>query len=95
MLTDIHTLTDVHTFFNQLVAEGCDFRADTFFEDYVNTTTGLPAYTDEDAQLRNALMDTCFEVCKQQGADIYHIAQEVYLQALKEGVVFLYIQAAL
>ena len=63
-----------------LVAEGTNAHQDEDFNDYVNIKYGEPTYTVEEAALRNALTEQCFDVCKIQGGDIYDIMQDIFLK---------------
>jgi len=79
MITDIKTLDDVVIFAKQLIAEGTNVHPDDDFNDYVNTETGQPTYSAQEASKRNELMNQCFEVCELAGSDIYDVIQEIYL----------------
>lgn len=79
MLPQIKNLNDVQLFAKALVAEGLNFHPDEDFFNYVNTKTGVPAYSAEEAGLRNRLMDQCFDVCHKEGVDIYDTMLEVVL----------------
>lgn len=74
MITEIKTLQDVQTFAQHLTKkERLSFHPDDDFFDYINIKTRERFYTDEEAKLRNKLMDDCFNVCKQENAEIYDI----------------------
>jgi hypothetical protein len=62
------------------VIEGLNYHPDDDFNNYVNTETGEASYTPEEALLRNELNEQCFEVCDQNGADLYDIAHEIFLK---------------
>lgn len=79
MITKILTIEDVKHFAKQLAAEGLSFHADDDFNDYVNFTNNTPSYNKEDAELRNKLMNECFDVCEKEGLDIYEIIMEELL----------------
>jgi len=79
IIAAIRNLDDVRTFMKQLVAEGTNAHPDEDFNNYVNTVSGLPAYSPSEAGLRNVLMSACFEVCESAGTDIYSVMQEVFL----------------
>lgn len=79
MLTKISTLEDVKNFARQLLSEGLSFHPDDDFNDYVNLESNLPCYTEEEAELRNNLMNECFEVCEKEEVDIYSIMMEELL----------------
>ena len=79
MITKIETADDVKAFAKQLIAEGISFHPDDDFNDYVNFKENTPTYTKEEADLRNDLMNKCFEVCEKEGIDIYGVMLEVSL----------------
>lgn len=79
MISSILTIEDVKQFAKQLTAEGLSFHPDDDFNDYINFTDNTPSYSPEDAELRNELMNECFDVCEKQGADIYEIMLEEML----------------
>jgi len=79
MITKILTIEDVRHFAKQLTAEGLSFHPDDDFNDYVNLTNNTPSYNNEDADLRNKLMNECFDVCENEGLDIYEIMMEELL----------------
>lgn len=43
------------------------------FEDYFNPQTGLPAFSSDECEYFNSLMEEAFELCDMQGIDIYEI----------------------
>ena len=79
MMSEIKNLNDVKCFMKLLVTEGTNAHPDEDFNNYVNMESGEPAYTAEQAALRNALMEQCFNVCKLAGQDVYSVMQEVFL----------------
>jgi len=79
MITQIQTSDDVKAFAKQLIAEGVSFHPDDDFNDYVYFKEDKPCYSKEEADLRNALMNNCFEVCEKEGVDIYELMLEVTL----------------
>jgi hypothetical protein len=79
MITKIETVEDVKSFAKQLIAEGVSFHPDDDFNDYVNFEENRPTYTKEEAEIRNDLMNRCFEVCEKERVDIYEIMLEVTL----------------
>lgn len=79
MITKIITIQDVKDFAKQLTAEGVSFHPDDDFKEYINFSSNEPIYSIEDAELRNNLMNDCFEVCEKAGADIYEIMFEELL----------------
>ncbi len=79
MITRIQTSEDVKGFAKQLVSEGVSFHPDDDFKDYITLNEGIPFYSTKDADLRNQLMNDCFEVCEKEGVDIYDLMLEVTL----------------
>jgi hypothetical protein len=80
MLTKIQTLDDVKAFAKYLtVHEKLVLHPDEDFNNYVSLETQLPIYSKEDAELRNDLMNQCFQVCEQNNEDVYDSMSEVYL----------------
>lgn len=83
MLTKIQTIEDVEKFFNELILEeNLNFNPDEDFKNYIDTETELPTYTEEEAELRNHLLDQCFEVCEKKNTDIYKIGYEILFNRL-------------
>ena len=79
MINQIQTSEDVKAFAKQLVEEGVSFHPDDDFNDYVNFKENKPCYSREEADLRNELMNNCFEICEDEGTDIYDLMLEVTL----------------
>lgn len=79
MINKISTIDDVKKFARQLTSEGLSFHPDDDFNDYVNLQTNAPTYSAEDAEIRNNLMNDCFEVCDKEGVDVYTIMLEELL----------------
>lgn len=76
MITKIETIEDVKLFAKQILNEGVSFHPDDDFNDYENSKTNMPCYTAEEAEIRNNLMNQCFEVCNKADIDIYEIMLE-------------------
>ena len=84
MITAINTISDVEQFAKQLVqVEKISFHPDDDFKDYV-TNAKQPFYTTKEAELRNKLMNDCFEVCEREKVDVYG----VMLKVVEEEVYF-------
>lgn len=79
MIAKILTIEDVKFFAKQLTAEGLSFHPDDDFNNYINFTNNKPSYTKEEADIRNELMNECFDVCEKDGLDIYEIMMEELL----------------
>ena len=80
MVNEIKDLNDVVLFTKLLVKEGTNVHPDDDFNNYVNIETEKPTYTEREAELRNRLMNQCFEVCESANEDIYDLMQEIYLK---------------
>ena len=80
MVAAINDINDVSRFFQDLFNEGVNAHPDEDFSQYINTETGEATYTDDDAIIRNHLMQRSFEVCDKSGVDIYDLMQEIYLK---------------
>lgn len=83
MITEINNLLDVEAFAVQLISEGTAFHPDDDFTQYVKFGGNTQVYSLEEAVLRNDLMEKCFHVCFENGADIYSFMLEVYLRKTK------------
>lgn len=79
MITEITTIDDVELFMKQLVEEGTNAHPDDDFNNYVNMETGKQSYTPDEAEIRNRLMEKCFDVCEAAGKDVYSVMQEIFL----------------
>jgi len=79
MITQIKTTDDAKAFAKQLITEGVSFHPDDDFNDYINFKGNKPCYSEQDADLRNALMSKCFIVCEKEGVEIYDLMLEVTL----------------
>ena len=74
MITQITNVEDVATFAQHLIhVEKLSVHPDDDFADYTTYETRLPFYTEKEAELRNQLMNQCFDVCEKNGHDIYEI----------------------
>ena len=80
MIQEIKTIRDVKTFFEELLSEGLNFHPDDQFEDYINYETKEPTYTEEEAALRNNLLEQAFQVCENEGQDIYELCIEIFMR---------------
>lgn len=81
----IGSAEDVKAFFHHLVDERkVNFHPDDDFADYICYDDKTPTFTKEEVELYNRLMDESFDVCENEGIDIYEIGlqelQEVYNQ---------------
>lgn len=73
MISSIQTVGDIEVFAQQLIAEGLNFYPVDDFCDYINMETKESTYSEAEAQIRNQLMDRCFEVCEAEGIEIYSV----------------------
>ena len=74
---EIKNLEDVTRFFKYLKEERkVIFHPDDDFESYVNIETMEPTFTPEECKEYNDAMLKCFEVCENEGVDIYLIGLE-------------------
>lgn len=80
MIQQIITTDDVKAFFQQLLAEGLNFHPDTPFEDYIHGETKRPTYTLAETNIRNQLMEQCFDVCEVVNIDIYDLSYKMFLE---------------
>ena len=83
MITKVNNLSDVEAFAKDLVAEGTNFHPDDDFTQIVSCTDKKPAYSEEEAKLRNELMGECHRVCQEKGVDVYEYLLEIYLRETK------------
>lgn len=84
----ICTIDDVKEFVEMQIADGLTFHPDDDFNDYININTGKPTYSRVEADLRNRLVNECFEVCEESGIDFYAMGMEIYIE--KTGLSELY-----
>ena len=80
MLREITNTKHVEAFAVQLFEEGVSFHPDNDFNNYIVTKTDNPFYTKDEAEIRNELMNQCFEVCQKDGISIYDVMSEVLLK---------------
>lgn len=79
MLTSVQNLSDVERFARELLADGTIFHPDDDFSEYVTPGTDKTAFSKEEADRQNQLMDQCFDVCTKEGIDIYDFMMEISL----------------
>lgn len=79
MIEQIKTVEDVKVFFNELMAEGLNFHPDDPFSDYVHTASGEQLYSDQEAVVRDNLLEQAFEACEKEGADIYDLCIDIFM----------------
>jgi hypothetical protein len=71
MLYEITTMKDVKTFIEQIAHEIDNFHPLEDFTDYVYPDSYFRKYTDEEAEIRNKLLDKCFDVCAYHTEDFF------------------------
>lgn len=72
---EINKPEDVSRFFKWLVeCKQLCFHPDDSFFDYINFDTKERSFTDNEADALDDVMERCFEVCDDAGADIYGLA---------------------
>ncbi len=82
MLTTVNSIEDVIAFTEELVTvENVNLHPDTDFRDYINVDTGLDTYSADQAELRNMLMQQCFEICTREKANIYSLMHDIHLKS--------------
>ncbi len=81
-MTDIKSIDDVRQFAKELIAEGLNFHPDDDFNDYVNIESNQPTYNEEEADIRNILMNKCFKVCEENEIDIYEVMMDELFPAI-------------
>jgi len=80
----INTLEDVKNFVHILMEEeNLNFHPDSSFEDYVHNDTGEPYYTEEQAAVRNALINDCFELGNRLGVDTHELMCNVGFELIR------------
>ena len=80
MISNIGSIEDVKTFFNQLNKEGLNFHPDDEFSLYINLETGEQSYTIDETTNRNTLLAQSFEVCEKEKADIYELCIDIFMK---------------
>lgn len=76
---DLQTITDIETFFRDLITKhNLNFNPDTDFNDYINTETKAPTFTETESTELNKKMEQAFNICKNTGKDIYKIAVKIF-----------------
>lgn len=78
----INTIQDIVYFIEQIAQEIEDFHPMTDFKDYVYPDSYFRRYTDEEAEIRNKLLDRCFDVSAMQGVeDFFTLLLDLFEQA--------------
>jgi hypothetical protein len=72
-LEDIKTISDIKSFYASILNEGIMMHPDDNFFDYINSATGEPTYSEQEATKRNNLLSECFRVCDDANICIYEL----------------------
>ena len=69
----INNVDDVRTFFHYIVEErNVNFNSDDMFRDYM-LADGSNAFTPEECEIYNRLVEEAFKICDKENVDIYEI----------------------
>lgn len=69
----INNVDDVRKFFHYIVEErNVNFNPDDMFEDYMSVD-GSNAFTPEECEIYNRLVEEAFKICDKENVDIYEI----------------------
>jgi len=83
-IMDIMELQDVETFLEQIAHEIQDFHPLVDFKDYVYPDSYMRRYTDEEASIRNYLLEKCFDVCARHTSDFFTYLLQLYRRICAE-----------
>ena len=73
----INNVDDVRKFFRYIVDErNVNFNPDDMFEDYMSAE-GTNAFTPEECEIYNRLVEEAFVICEKENVDIYQIALDI------------------
>jgi hypothetical protein len=69
----INNVDDVRKFFHYIVEErNVNFKSDDMFRDYI-LADGSNAFTPEECEIYNRLVEEAFKICDKENVDIYEI----------------------
>lgn len=69
----INNVDDVRKFFHYIVEErNGNFNSDDMFRDYI-LADGSNAFTPEECEIYNRLVEEAFKICDKENVDIYEI----------------------
>lgn len=69
----INNVDDVRKFFHYIVEErNVNFNSDDMFRDYMSVD-GSNAFTPEECEIYNRLVEEAFKICDKENVDIYEI----------------------
>lgn len=78
----INNVDDVRKFFHYIVNErNVNFNPDDMFEDYISAD-GTTAFTPEECEIYNRLVEEAFKICDKENVDIYEIALDILKKEL-------------
>lgn len=78
----INNVDDVRKFFHYIVNErNVNFNPDDMFEDYMSAD-GTTAFTPEECEIYNRLVEEAFKICDKENVDIYEIALDILKKKL-------------
>ena len=78
-IQEIKNLKDVEKFFILLYIDRERFHPETSFHEHIITKDGVtigPAFTDEEADRLDRLMDDCWDITFTEGVDIFQLAMK-------------------
>lgn len=78
----INNVDDVRKFFHYIVEDrNVNFNPDDMFEDYM-LSDGTTAFTPEECEIYNRLMEESFDICEKEEFDIYEIGLDILKKKL-------------
>ena len=78
----INNVDDVRKFFHYIVEErNVNFNPDDMFRDYM-LADGSNAFTPEECEIYNRLVEEAFKICDKENVDIYEIALNILKKEL-------------
>ena len=78
----INNVDDVIKFFRYIVEErNVNFNPDDMFEDYMSAD-GTNAFTPEECEIYNHLVEEAFKICDKENVNIYEIALDILKKEL-------------
>lgn len=81
----VTTAGDVFTFFYRVCRDlGVNLHPDTPFGEYVDYETDKPSFNKAEIAALDAVLDTCFDVCRAASVDIYEISIDATENAMIE-----------
>lgn len=78
----INNVDDVRKFFHYIVEDrNVNFNPDDMFEDYM-LSDGTTAFTPEECEIYNRLVEESFDICEKEEFDIYEIGLDILKKKL-------------